>query len=73
MIIIQTHVIPGTTFRGTRIAAVSNTGRRLVIAMDYSSADPHEAAARALAVKMGRSDALLTAVDCPSGGLFAVE
>ena len=31
------------------------------------------AAARALAVKMGRSDALLTAVDCPRGGLFAVE
>ena len=73
MIIIQTHTIPATTFRGTRIAAVSNTGRRLVIAMDYSSADPHEAAARALAVKMGRSDALLTAVDYPRGGLFAVE
>ena len=73
MIIIQTHTIPATTFRGTRIAAVSNTGRRLVITMDYSSADPHEAAARALAVKMGRSDALLTAVDYPRGGLFAVE
>ena len=73
MIIIQTHTIPATTFRGTRIAAVSNTGRRLVVAMDYSSADPHEAAARALAVKMGRGDALLTAVDYPSGGLFAVE
>ena len=73
MIIIQTHTIPATTFRGTRIAAVSNTGRRLVVAMDYSSADPHEAAARALAVKMGRSDALLTAVDYPRGGLFVVE
>ena len=73
MIIIQTHTIPPTAFRGTRIAAVSNTGRRLVVAMDYSSADPHEAAARALAVKMGRSDALLTAADYPRGGLFAVE
>ena len=73
MIIIQTHVIPATTFRGTRIAAVSNTGRRLVVAMDYSESNQHEAAARALAVKMGRSDALLTAVDCPRGGLFAVE
>ena len=73
MIIIQTHVIPATTFRGTRIAAVSNTGRRLVVAMDYSESNPHEAAARALAVKMGRSDALLTAVDYPRGGMFAVE
>ena len=44
MIIIQTHVIPATTFRGTRIAAVSNTGRRLVVAMDYSESNPHEAA-----------------------------
>ena len=41
--------------------------------MDYSESNPHEAAARALAVKMGRSDALLTAVDYPRGGLFAVE
>ena len=73
MIIIQTHTIPATTFRGTRIAAVSNTGRRLVVAMDYSSADPHEAAARALAIKIGHGDALLTAVDYPRGGLFAVE
>ena len=32
-----------------------------------------EEALDALAVKMGRSDALLTAVDYPSGGLFAVE
>ncbi len=34
---------------------------------------PTKKAARALAVKMGRSDALLTAVDYPRGGLFAVE
>ena len=73
MIIIQTHVIPATTFRGTRIAAVSNTGRRLVVAMDYSSADPHEAAARALAERIGRGDGLLTAVPYPRSGLFALE
>lgn len=73
MIIIQTHVIPATVFRGTRISAVSNTGRRLVVAMDYAAHDPHEAAARALAKKIGHGDGLLTAVPYPRGGLFALE
>ena len=75
MYIIQTYTLPATTFRGTRIKAVSNTGRKIIVSYDHSAYDAHESAARALADRMGHSTGLLTKVpyEGRKGALFALE
>ena len=51
---IETYYIPASNTKPTRIAAVSATGRKVVISqpMDTEGVDSHLAAARALCAKM---------------------
>ena len=71
MIVIQTRLISGVF--GPRVRAVANTGRRVSVRFDTTAIDPHEAAARTLAIRLGRPEGLLTRVPYPTGGLWALE
>ena len=55
MIAINTKYIPPSNFRGSRIAASTCNGHRLVISMpiDKDGESAHRVAAEALALKMG--------------------
>ena len=71
MIVIQTRLISGVF--GPRVRAVANTGRRVSVRWDPDAGDPHEAAARTLAIRLGRPEGLLTRGPYPTGGLWALE
>ena len=71
MIVIQTQLISGVF--GPRVRAVANTGKRLSVCWNSAAIDPHEVAARALAIRLGRPEGLLTRVPYPTGGLWALE
>ena len=71
MIVIQTRLV--SSVFGPRVRAVANTGRRVSVRWDPDAGDPHEAAARTLAVRLGRPEGLLTRVPYPTGGLWALE
>ncbi len=71
MIVIQTRLV--SSVFGPRVRAIANTGRRVSVRWDPDAGDPHEAAARTLAVRLGRPEGLLTRVPYPTGGLWALE
>ena len=71
MIVIQTHLV--SSVFGPRVRAIANTGRRVSVRWDPDAGDPHEAAARTLAIRLGRPEGLLTRVPYPTGGLWALE
>ena len=71
MIVIQTRLV--SSVFGPRVRAIANTGRRVSVRWDPDAGDPHEAAARTLAIRLGRPEGLLTRVPYPTGGLWALE